>query len=67
VTRVLLHDLAEARARIRRFTRGGSFADYSSDEVLRSAVERQLAIVGGALWRLRSTDTTLAGEIRDLD
>jgi uncharacterized protein with HEPN domain len=65
--RVLLHDVAEALARIRRFTRGRSFADYSADEMLRSAVERQLAIVGEALWRLRSIDAALVAEIREGD
>ena len=65
--RVLLHDVIEALARIRRFIKGRTFADYASDELLRSAVERQLAIIGEALWRLRSIDASAAAEIRDLD
>jgi uncharacterized protein with HEPN domain len=64
---VLLYDVVEALARTRRFTRGRSFAEYSSDELLRSAVERQLAIVGEALWRRRSLDSAFASRIRDLD
>lgn len=65
--RVLLHDAIESLARIRRFTNGRTFADYIADELLRSAVERQLAIVGETMWRLRSIDAASAAEIRDLD
>jgi uncharacterized protein with HEPN domain len=65
--RVLLHDMIEALVRTRRFTRGRSLADYCSDEMLRSAVERQLAIAGEALWRLRSIDAALVAEIRERD
>jgi uncharacterized protein with HEPN domain len=65
--RVLLLDVIEALARLRRFKRGRSYEDYTADEMLRSAVERQLAIVGEALWRLRSTDAASAAGIRDLD
>lgn len=65
--RVLLLDIVEALARIRRFTRGRSFADYSTDEMLWSAVERQLAIVGEALWRLRSIDAASEAGIRQSD
>lgn len=65
--RVLLHDAIDALMRIRRFTEGRSFEDYVADEMLRSAVERQLAIVGEALWRLRSIDAATAAAIRDLD
>lgn len=65
--RVLLHDVIEALGRLRRFTRGRTFTDYAADEMLRSAVERQLAIVGEALWRLRSIDAGAATRIHDLD
>ena len=65
--RVLLHDVGQALARIRRFVQGRTFADYAADELLRSAVERQLAIVGEALWRLRSIDPSAATGIRDLE
>ena len=65
--RVLLHDVGQALARIRRFVQGRAFVDYVADELLRSAVERQLAIVGEALWRLRSIDPSAAAGIRDLE
>lgn len=65
--RVLLHDVNQAIERLRRFTHDRSFSDYRSDELLKSAVERQLSIIGEALWRLRSSDATTAAEIRDVD
>ncbi len=65
--RVLLHDVRQALKRLRRFTHHRSLVDYAADELLRSAVERQLAIVGEALWRLRSIDAATAAKIRNLD
>ena len=56
-----------ALERVRRFTAGRSFDNYAADELLRSAVERQLSIVGEALWRLRSVDPQLASRVRDID
>jgi uncharacterized protein with HEPN domain len=47
-----LFDVAEGRVRIQRFTRGRSFEAYSTDDLLRSAVERQFEVVGEALRRL---------------
>lgn len=65
--RVLLHDVAEAIGKVRRFTGGRSIDDYRGDELLRSAVERQLAIIGEALSQLRSTDPRTTSGIRDID
>lgn len=56
-----LWDALQAASRVQRFAGGKTFDDYLADEVLRSAVERQLEIVGEALssfarpirsWRL---------------
>ena len=65
--RKLLWDAQKAAERVARFTAGKSFADYEQDELLRSAVERQLEIVGEALSRLRRIDPATAATIRDID
>ena len=51
---------------VARFTRGKTFEDYQADELLRSGVERQLAIVGEALGQLRRIDPATAGSISQL-
>jgi len=43
-----LYDIARAAASATAFIAGRNFADYTSDLMLRSAVERQLEIVGEA-------------------
>lgn len=48
------------------FVQGRSFDDYQADAMLRSAVERQLLIVGEALGRLRQIDPATAARIPDL-
>jgi uncharacterized protein with HEPN domain len=47
-------------------TAGRSFADFDSDLVLRSAVERQFEIIGEAFNRLDRLDATLAARIPNL-
>jgi uncharacterized protein with HEPN domain len=61
-----LWDARRAAERIARFTTGRSFNDYLADEMFRSAVERQFAIVGEALAGLRRSDPSLAAAITDL-
>jgi uncharacterized protein with HEPN domain len=64
--RKLLWDAQRAAERVARFTHGKSFADYQADDFLRSAVERQLEIVGEALNQLRRVDAATAGGIPEL-
>lgn len=64
--RKLLWDSREAVERVLRFTAGKQFADYEADELLRSAVERQLEIVGEALGKLRHVDPGTARAIQSL-
>lgn len=60
----LLWDAREAAAAIDTMTAGKSFADFDSDLVLRSAVERQFEILGEALNRLDRLDPTLGAKFR---
>jgi uncharacterized protein with HEPN domain len=62
----LLWDGREAAAAIDTMTAAKSFADFDSDLILRSAVERQFEILGEALNRLDRLDPGLGAEIPDL-
>jgi uncharacterized protein with HEPN domain len=64
--RAYLWDARQAAERVVSFVTGRSWADYAGDDLLRSAVERQLEIVGEALNKLRHADPRLAAEIPDL-
>lgn len=59
-----LYDALHAVNAVREFTAGKRYADYQRSALLRSAVERQLEIVGEALSRLRALDTDKFGAIR---
>ena len=63
--RKLLWDAQQAADRIARFTAGKSFADYGTDEYLRSAVERQFEFIGEALGQLQRLDPTIVTTIPD--
>jgi len=53
--RALLWDAKSSGEAIERFLAGKTFDEYLADEVLRSAVERQFAILGEALSQLDKT------------
>ena len=61
-----LWDATEAASAVLRFAAHKTLAHYKSDEVLRSAIERQLIILGEALSRFRQLEPELAGQIPDL-
>jgi uncharacterized protein with HEPN domain len=64
--RKLLWDAQQAAERVARFTAGKTFIEYQADEYLRSAVERQLEIVGEAMNQLRRIDSNAATAIPEL-
>jgi uncharacterized protein with HEPN domain len=59
-------DALTAAERAVRFVQGKTFQNYLADELLRSAVERQLEIVGEALNQLRKIDQHTAHGIPEL-
>jgi uncharacterized protein with HEPN domain len=62
-TKKYLYDIEQAAKSAAQFVKGRSFSDYSSDIMLRSAVERQLEIVGEALAQPARIDPDTASKI----
>jgi uncharacterized protein with HEPN domain len=60
-----LYDVVRAAELALQFIAGKCFAHYGEDPMLRSAVERQLEIVGEALAQLAKCDPTTASEISE--
>ena len=62
----LLVDALSAIGAAKDFVDGCTFADYAEDKMRRSAVERQLEILGEACSRLAKLEPTLVGEVTNL-
>ncbi|WP_300269059.1 HepT-like ribonuclease domain-containing protein [Microbacterium sp.] len=62
-----LWDAAEAARLVYEFTRGRTMVEFNTDLIIRSAVERQLEILGEALNRLRREDVDTGARVPDLD
>ena len=61
----LLFDIKQACENIRDFMTGKTQANYESDLLFRSAVERQLLIAGEAMAQLSAKDPNTVSEIPD--
>jgi uncharacterized protein with HEPN domain len=59
----LLDDVRQAAQLIHDFTVGRSPTDYTTDAMLRAAVEREFIIIGEALSRLEKLDAAIAVQI----
>lgn len=64
--RAYLWDALHGTGLLGEFGAGKSFADYQSDAMLRSAVERQFEIIGEALNQLAKVAPEIAAQIPDL-
>ena len=63
--RKYLYDIRQACALLHEFTTGKTVADYASQAMLQSAVERQFEIIGEALRQMFRRDASLAVRISD--
>ena len=65
-SRKYVWDALQAADRIARFTDGRSLETYQTDDLVRSAVERQFEIIGEALSQFRSVDPDAAAGVPEL-
>ncbi|MGH7615415.1 MAG: HepT-like ribonuclease domain-containing protein [Gemmatimonadales bacterium] len=64
--RAFLWDVLQAANKIERFLQGQTRDDFIRDELLQSAVERQLAIIGEALRQLSKAAPAVVQEVSDV-
>jgi len=64
--RAFLWDVRKAADNIAAFVRDKTSAGFARDELLHSAVERQLEIIGEALHQLAKVDPDLAAQVPHL-
>lgn len=63
--RKYLHDMVDSCGFLTEFTRGKTIADYVNDRGFRSAVERELQIIGEALYQLDREAPDLAQRVTE--
>jgi uncharacterized protein with HEPN domain len=61
-----LRDIADCCAAAGRFAAGKTFSDYQTDDMLRSAIERKLGIIGEAFVKLEETDPAQVEQFPEL-
>jgi uncharacterized protein with HEPN domain len=65
--RVYIVDAVQAGERVMRFVAGVALAEYESDEMIHSAVERQFEIIGEALRQLGRVDPDVVTTTRHIE
>jgi uncharacterized protein with HEPN domain len=60
-----LNDILNAAQAVRGFVSGRTFDDYSSNELIRSAVERKFEVMGEALNRIGHEEPEILTHIRN--
>ena len=63
--KAFLYDVLSAIANIETFVAGRTFVNYLEDAMFRSAVERQLMVIGEAIAQLSKLDRTMADWLLD--
>jgi uncharacterized protein with HEPN domain len=64
--RCYLWDALKAAEAVQSFLRGRTYEAFVEDDMLRSAVERQLEIIGEALSQLAKADPQIADNVAEL-
>ena len=65
-SRCYLWDALKAAKAVQSFLRGRTYEAFVEDDLLRSAVERQLEIIGEALSQLAKVDPQIADNVPEL-
>ena len=65
--RKLLFDLIDACKKVTAFTAGLSFEQFTSNDLVKSAVHMQFIVIGEALIRLRTIDAVIYNSIPEAD
>lgn len=60
-----LFDISQAARDVQNFTKNLDFTDYTSNRLIKAAVERKFEIMGEALNRLRKTSPGSAEAVRN--
>jgi uncharacterized protein with HEPN domain len=63
--RAYLYDMVQAGNLIKRFAGGHTFETYSTNDLVRSGIERQFEIIGEALNHLAKLDASALQAIRE--
>lgn len=64
-SRTYLYDIQRAARRVQRFTVGKTLDSYLQDDLVQSAVERQLEIIGEAVSQLFKVAPAIAEQLPD--